>query len=148
MCHNPNADDHPYRKAADNPPESISFQRMIHRIHTGEELHNDFTIIGYQGSTNNYNEVTFPGDRRNCAVCHGTPRTPTYNLQASDGLLNVKTMRDYVPEVGPGTAACLGCHDGRDQAAHAYLMTAPFGEACASCHGANSDLSPAKVHAK
>ena len=49
---------------------------------------------------------------------------------------------------GPGTAACLGCHDTRDAAAHAYLNTAVFGEACGACHGANSEWSVSKVHAR
>ena len=40
---------------------------MIHRIHTGEELTQDYTIYGYGGTPYNFNEVLYPGDRRNCA---------------------------------------------------------------------------------
>ena len=55
---------------------------------------------------------------------------------------------------GPGTAACLGCHDNGDAAAHAYLNTVTFpgatgpNEACATCHGAGKDWDVAKVHAR
>ncbi len=62
--------------------------------------------------------------------------------------LNVITKRDYFTPQGPGTAACLGCHDTRDAAAHAYLNTAVFGEACGACHGANSEWSVAVSHAR
>jgi hypothetical protein len=45
-------------------------------------------------------------------------------------------------------AACLGCHDTQPAAAHALTMTAPFGEACAACHGSDADFSVDKVHAR
>ena len=63
-----------------------------------------------------------------------------------DGRANVVTKTDY-SAAGSGTAACLGCHDTRDAAAHAYLNTAVFGEACGACHGATSEWSVATVHA-
>ena len=143
-CHDPNADDSPYRTTG--TAESIDFRRMIHRIHSGEELTQDFTIIGYQGSVVNYNEVTYPGDRRNCLACHTSQATA--DLPVVTGALNVVTKRDYFTPQGPGTAACLGCHDTRDAAAHAYLNTAVFGESCGACHGAGSEWSVATVHAR
>jgi OmcA/MtrC family decaheme c-type cytochrome len=144
MCHNPNADDSPYR--TEGAPESIDFRRMVHRIHSGEELTQDFTIIGYHASVNNYNEVLYPGDRRNCLACH--VNAASANLPVVTGALNVVTQTDYFTPQGPGTAACLGCHDTRDAAAHAYLNTAVFGEACGACHGATSEWSVATVHAR
>ena len=47
MCHNPNASESARRPADGSPSESIDFKRMIHRIHTGEELTQDFTIYGF-----------------------------------------------------------------------------------------------------
>ena len=125
-------------------------QRMIHRIHTGEELTQNFTIYGFYTppappNPTNFNEVTYPGYRGNCVACHNGA---TYNPPVEPGEINVVTLRDYFTPQGPATAACLGCHDSRDAEAHAYLNTAPFGEACATCHGANSDWSPDKVHAR
>jgi OmcA/MtrC family decaheme c-type cytochrome len=151
ICHNPVEGDQSLRPANLGQPESISFQRMIHRIHTGEDLTQDFTIIGFGGSTNNFNDVRFPGDRRNCAKCHaGT----TYTLPLPTGIASVTTLRDYFTPQGPATAACLGCHDSKDVAAHAFLMTATFpgastpAEACATCHSTGKDFSVEKVHAR
>jgi OmcA/MtrC family decaheme c-type cytochrome len=151
ICHNPTGSDVAQRPKDQGPPESISFQRMIHRIHTGEELTQDFTIYGFGGSKNTFNEVKFPGDRRDCAKCH-TAGSFTLPLQQTD-IASVTTLRDYFTPQGPGTAACLGCHDNRDAAAHAYLNTTTFGgttpaEACATCHGTGKDWDVAKVHAR
>jgi OmcA/MtrC family decaheme c-type cytochrome len=151
ICHNPTNSDVANRPAAAGPVESISFQRLIHRIHSGEDLTQDFTVYGFGGSANNFNEVRFPGDRKNCAKCHvGT----AYTLPLPTGIDSVTTLRDYFTPQGPGTAACLGCHDNRDAAAHAYLNTTQFGgtgtpaEACATCHGTGKDWAVDKVHAR
>ena len=151
ICHNPGNDDSAQRPASAGAPESISFQRLVHRIHSGDELTQDFTIYGFNHSVNNFNEVTFPGDRRNCAKCHtGTSYTLPVALTAQP----VTTQRDYFSPQGPGTAACLGCHDNKDAAAHAFLNTTTFpgtttyAEACATCHGTGKDWDAAKVHAR
>lgn len=149
ICHNPNADDSGRRKAADNPPESIAFKRMIHRIHSGENLTQEYTIFGFGGTPTNFNEVLYPGERRDCLQCHTA--TSAYNLPLPTGTIPVVTLRDYFSPQGPATAACLGCHDNVDAAAHAYLNTVNspfFGEACASCHGDGKDWDVVKVHAR
>lgn len=151
ICHNPTEGDQARRPASEGAKESVSFQRLIHRIHTGENLTQDFTVFGFGGSVNNFNEVRFPGDTRNCAKCHvGT----SYTLPLATGIASVTTLRDYFTPQGPGTAACLGCHDNSDAAAHAYLNTTTFpgstipAEACATCHGRGKDWDVAKVHAR
>jgi len=152
ICHNSNADDRNRRPADKNPPESIAFKRMIHRIHTGEELAQDYTIYGFGGTPSNFNEVTYPGDRRDCLQCHAS--ASTYDLPLPLGTLPVMTLRDFFSPQGPGTAACLGCHSNSDAAAHAFLNTATFpgattpAEACATCHGAGKDWAVDKVHAR
>jgi OmcA/MtrC family decaheme c-type cytochrome len=151
ICHNPTKGDEDRRPAALLPPESVSFQRLIHRIHTGEELTQDFTVIGFGGSVNNFNEVRYPGDRRNCAKCH---TAGSFTLPLQPGISSVTTLRDFFTPQGPATASCLGCHDSRDTAAHAYLNTTTFGgtglsaEACATCHGTGKDWDVARVHAR
>jgi OmcA/MtrC family decaheme c-type cytochrome len=152
ICHNPTEGDQSLRPASLGPAESVSFQRMIHRIHTGDNLTQDYTIIGFGGSTNNFNDVRFPGDTRNCAKCH-SGNTFTLPL-AQTGIASVTTLRDYFTPQGPATAACLGCHDSKDTAAHAYLNSVTFpgttilSEACATCHGAGKDWAVDKVHAR
>ena len=152
ICHNPVENDGARRPANAGQPESVSFQRLIHRIHTGEELTQDFTIYGFGGTPNNFNEVRFPGDRRNCAKCH--VNTAAYVPPLPTGIASVNTPRDYFSPQGPATAACLGCHDNRDAAAHAYLNSATFpgsttpSEACATCHGSGKDWAVDRVHAR
>jgi len=152
ICHNPAENDGARRPASAGAVESVSFQRLIHRIHTGENLTQDFTIYGFGGSQNNFNEVRFPGDTRNCAKCH--VNAAAYTLPLQTGIASVNTPRDFFSPQGPATAACLGCHDNRDAAAHAYLNSATFpgsttpAEACATCHGAGKDWAVDRVHAR
>ena len=119
FCHNSNADDAVRRAGPDAPGESISFERMIHRIHTGEELTQDYTVYGFSGTATKFNEVTYPGNRKDCLACHSS--ASTYGLPLDTGGIPTITNRDYFSPQGPATAACLGCHDNVDAAAHAYL---------------------------
>ncbi len=145
ICHNPLADDHGNRPAAAGTPESISFQRLIHRIHTGENLTQDFTVYGNGGSKNNYNEIRYPGDRRDCVACHAAG---TYTVPLPDGVIATTTNRDYYSPMQPTAAACLGCHDTQAAAAHAFMSTAAFGEACEVCHASDAEFGVDKVHAR
>jgi OmcA/MtrC family decaheme c-type cytochrome len=147
VCHNPVNDDSSQRPAAQAPPESIAFQRMIHRIHSGTNLTQDFTIYGHGGRKVNFNGVRFPGDRRDCEKCH-VPGAEDVSGTPSAGLLPTVTQRDRYTPMFPTAAACLGCHDREEAAAHAFSMTAPFGESCAACHGDGAEFSVAKVHAR
>lgn len=152
ICHNPTTTDVAMRPATAGAPESVSFQRLIHRVHTGEELTQDYTVYGFGGSANNFNEVRFPGDRRDCVKCH---TASSYLLPLPVGIDSVTTPHDYFSPQGPATAACLGCHDSEAAAAHAFLNTTNFGnpngklaEACATCHGTGAQWDVAAVHAR
>ena len=135
MCHNPTSAD------TQTPPQTVNFRTHIHRIHTGVDLENDWTING----TNNFNGVEFPGDRRDCAKCHVNNSNL---LPLPDGLADTKTPRLFYSPLKPAASACLGCHDGEDAAAHTYVMTAPFGESCPVCHEEGADFAVSKVHAR
>lgn len=145
VCHNANGDDSPVRPPDTGTPESIHFKFMVHRIHKGEELERDYTIYGFRSSVHNYNEVLYPGDLRNCEACH---LAGTYSLPTPEGALATMTPNDWYTPMQPAAAACLSCHDSVDAAAHAYVNTAPFGEACGACHGPNREVSVEKVHAR
>jgi OmcA/MtrC family decaheme c-type cytochrome len=135
FCHNPNAT---------NSGEGIDFKRLVHRIHTGEELTQQYKI-----GNNVFNEVRFPGDRKDCLKCHST--TAAYQVvedPQAEGLLPTQAPSDYFSPQGHNAAACLGCHDSRAAAAHAFQMTAPFGESCEACHGSDADFAVDKVHAR
>lgn len=145
ICHNANETDVSVRPTAEAPSESIHFKYMIHKIHTGEDLARDFTIYGHGGSLNNYNEVRYPGDRRNCQACH---LAKTYNVPTPEGALPTQSARDWYTPMLPDAAACLSCHGSKEAAAHAWVNTAPFGESCAACHGVNGEFSVDRVHAR
>jgi OmcA/MtrC family decaheme c-type cytochrome len=128
------------------PAQTINFRTHIHRIHTGAELENPWVF----GNTN-YNGLEFPGDRRNCTECH-VASPPTYTLPVATKVFPVNPSGFYSPW-GPAASACLGCHDGQDAAAHAFLQTAAFPngtavESCTVCHEEGADFAVTRVHAR
>ena len=144
LCHNPNNTDSDDRPASAAPPQGINFAMMIHKIHTGENLTTDYTIYGFNGSVNNFNDVRFPGDRRDCAKCHvNESQTPP-----TGATLAVTDPRGPINPVQPTTSACTGCHTDIATASHALSNTTQLGEACAVCHGANGAFSVDSVHAQ
>ncbi|MGE5235405.1 MAG: OmcA/MtrC family decaheme c-type cytochrome [Acidobacteriota bacterium] len=136
ICHNPTAT----ASVPDQNDQSIHFKFMIHRIHTGENLEQNYSI----GNTN-FNGILFPGDRRDCQKCH---LAGTYTVPLPDGVLPTITPSDYYSPMQPTAAACMSCHDAQDAEAHAYTMTTAFGEACEVCHGNDAQFSVDKVHAR
>jgi OmcA/MtrC family decaheme c-type cytochrome len=146
LCHNANGDDSPTRPANKLPVESIHFKTLIHKIHTGDDLAREFTVIGFNGSVNTFNNVTFPGDRRNCEKCH---LADTEQVPPPKGVLPSKSPRDYInPTMQPTTAACLACHGSQEAASHALINTSTLGESCSVCHGSTSEFSVDKIHAR
>jgi OmcA/MtrC family decaheme c-type cytochrome len=146
-CHNPVMTDVARRTKPELlPAESINFKTMVHKIHTGHQLTSDLTIYGYGNTAHNYNEVGYPGDRRNCAACHeGT----SYQIPLAEGLLASVAPRDYINPMQPETGACLSCHTQKYVAAHALTNTSTaLGEACATCHGPNAEKSVVRAHAR
>lgn len=151
MCHNPTATDEDVRPADQLPAQTITFKFMIHRIHKGHELTRDFTVYGFRGSVHNYNELHFPGHINNCEKCHVND---SYIPPLPSTAAPVIALREFYSPLGATAGACLGCHDTRDAAAHAFLMTTDFGgtgqiaEACGVCHGEEADWSVERVHAE
>ncbi len=146
LCHNPNTTDSGSRPAAQAPNQTINFAYMIHRIHTGEASTSEYTIYGHGGSVNDFTDVRFPGDRRNCAECHVNN---SEQLPLSAGHLNISSPRGLINPMGPATGACTACHTDIDAASHALSnTTTQLGEACAVCHGSDADFSVPSVHAR
>jgi OmcA/MtrC family decaheme c-type cytochrome len=148
LCHNPNESDKARRPAAEGAPQAINFAQMIHKIHTGEELKAEggsLIVYGFGGSKNDFSEVRFPGDRRNCATCHVNA---SEQLPLEEALLPVKDARGLINPVGATTSACTGCHVSRSAASHALANTSTLGESCAVCHGPEAEFSINKVHAR
>jgi OmcA/MtrC family decaheme c-type cytochrome len=146
ICHMPNQTDAAVRPADQMPAQTINFKNMIHRIHTGEDSELPFVVYGRGSSLNDFSEVRFPNDRRNCTACHieGTQQLPL-----ADNLLPAVTPRDYIDPMPPATGACLSCHTNLSAAAHADLNTSDtLGESCAVCHGEGREFSVDRLHAQ
>lgn len=147
ICHHANFTDASQRPRPElMPAESLHFKTMIHKVHTGEELATDFTVYDV-GTAVNFNELRFPGDRRNCDKCHVND---SYQLPLPDGVLPSQSPRGWIkPTTEPIAAACLACHTQKPAAAHASLMTSPtLGESCEVCHGRTADFALDRVHAR
>lgn len=100
-CHNPGSTEA-------NSGNTLDFRVMIHKIHRGENLPSvvagtDYIIYGYHDSVNDFSDVAFPQDIRNCEKCHdaANPNTP---------------QADYHFKY-PSIQACGSCHDDIDFAA-------------------------------
>jgi OmcA/MtrC family decaheme c-type cytochrome len=147
LCHNPNGTDADQRTAATNPPQTIDFRTMIHKIHRGENLDpsDQFTIMGFGKSVNNFNDVRFPGDLRNCEKCHVNA---SEQLPLGENLLSVVNPRGLINPTPPTTAACIACHDTRPAASHALSGITTLGEACVVCHAPDAQFAIDKVHAR
>ena len=119
LCHNPSNTDAAQRPNATDPaertkpPQGINFNLLIHRIHTGENLKEagkSYTVIGRNGSINDFTEVRFPamspqgspGDTRNCAKCH------INESQTTPG--GVNDVRDPQGFINPAKPTLGGVH--------------------------------------
>jgi OmcA/MtrC family decaheme c-type cytochrome len=145
LCHTSSETDMNRRPPDRGEPESVHFKTMIHKIHTGEDLTDEFTVFGFGGSEHNFTEVRFPGDRRNCGACHveGTEQLPT-----PAPALPSLSPRGLVSLLQPASAACLSCHTSRDALVHAVLQTNALGESCSVCHGPNRQFAVDRVHTR
>jgi OmcA/MtrC family decaheme c-type cytochrome len=138
MCHNPGTTDA-------NSGNVLTLSTMVHKIHSGKELHaqgESYTIWGNSNSKHDYSEVGFPQPTRNCAACHtaSNPLTPQGD--------NWKTR--------PSKEACLSCHlSGAGSTFNTIHVTslklatttaAISNSACASCHGPASPYAPERIH--
>ena len=151
LCHNPTATDAALRPASANPPQSIDFPVLIHRLHTGDTAEpggqlTPYIVYGFGGSVNDFSDVRFPGDLRDCGKCHVNltdfPPVPATRIA-------VTNPRAFINPSPPTTAACTACHTPQDVSAHAAVNTSPtLGESCGVCHGQGADFAVDKEHAR
>jgi len=175
FCHNPSDTDATTRAMATNPadkaapPQGINFALMVHKVHTGLNLVNEFNqtyiIVGFGGSHNDFGAafapvpasipntgVRFPAmgptgavqDTAQCYVCH---------VNGSEAVLPIGKNPVVDPQglLNPApttTSACTACHLNQSAFAHAASNTDPkFGESCAVCHGTGAQFDATQVHA-
>jgi len=145
LCHNPVETDVARRPADNQPPESINFALMVHRIHSGVDQARDYTIYGFGNTPHNYNHIGYPTPLSNCATCH---ENNSHTVVPAAGTSMVTDPRGYFNPTYITTGACLGCHTSKDAASHALANTTTLGESCGACHSANSEFSVARSHAQ
>ncbi len=145
LCHNPNQTDVGNRPKTAGAPQAVNFALMIHKIHTGENLTSEYTVYGNGGSKNDFSDILYPGDRRDCSKCHVNG---SEHLPLNETLLPVTDPRGLINPVGAATSACTGCHTSSTTASHAKSNTTSLGESCAICHSNSSEYSVDKVHAR
>jgi len=149
MCHNPQGTDAARRPAEQMPPETIHFKVLIHKIHTGEDLNGPYTVYGFGNVAHDFTDVRFPGDRRECSICHvsGTEQVP---LPEEAAPTVIRQGSETVAVFQPTRSACTSCHDSLTAQVHASIMTEPVSgvESCAVCHGPSGNASVARVHAR
>ncbi|HET6922564.1 MAG TPA: hypothetical protein VFI16_05400, partial [Anaeromyxobacteraceae bacterium] len=143
---------------------SVHFKVMVHRIHTGArrgraELSGiaPYVIYGFNGNSFFFDEVEFPGDLRNCRLCHAGETFAVESVPAdaaatvaneAGSILHAGTAVHPAgePRVPPVQAACLGCHATDPARLHAAKHTLSGVEQCRSCHGGRGTLSAYGAH--
>jgi OmcA/MtrC family decaheme c-type cytochrome len=161
LCHNPSENDSVVRVVATNPADkaqpnqSINFALMIHKIHTGEGLTaagQNYTIVGFGGSHNDFSDVRYPvmtptggvADTAKCYMCHVNNSEATFPI----GKNNVLDTQGRISPVAATTSACTACHLKLSALSHAVSQTDPkFGESCDVCHAVGTDFDVLKEHA-
>ena len=175
LCHNPNDTDKETRAMASNPadaalpPQGINMTMMVHKIHSGQRLEDqfgqDYIVVGHGGSRHDFGAafasvpasipntgVRFPAmgptgsveDTTECYVCHANGSEAVLPIGKSpvtdpQGLLNPAPTT---------TSACTACHLNQSAFAHAGANTdSGFGESCDVCHGTGAQFSATQVHA-
>jgi OmcA/MtrC family decaheme c-type cytochrome len=138
LCHTPDTTDINRRPAdpgdtADGKvEESVDFKRMIHQIHSGQELENGIVIwgFGFPGTEHDFSDVAYTGDRGNCETCHFEG---TYGAeQAWDTLASTIDTGAEIDDpsddlnISPVAAACSSCHDDAIAKDHMILHGASF----------------------
>jgi OmcA/MtrC family decaheme c-type cytochrome len=169
MCHNGWTNDEARRPGIDavaNPPESVDFRYMIHKIHAGKELANGYLVYGFGGTPHDFSDVHFPRPINQCTACHtgGTERLPipsdaqaqVFNWGGPGNILGVDIVPTSIlaPIRPPITATCLSCHDSASTAAHAIVQAVPtplldpnvWTEACITCHGVGREFDAEVYH--
>jgi OmcA/MtrC family decaheme c-type cytochrome len=175
FCHNPSDTDSAVRAMAADPadktapPQGINFALMVHKIHTGlnlqEQFGQDYVVVGFGGSHNSFGRefasvppsipntgVRFPAmgptgavqDTAQCYLCHTNGSEAVLPI-GKNPVVDPQGLLNPAPAT---TSACTACHLSMSAIAHAAVNTDPrFGESCDVCHGTGAAFDATKVHA-
>jgi len=116
---------------------SIDLKVMIHKIHSGETLPSVkaggfYGIFGFGNTFNDFSDVVYPQDKRNCTTCHEESDTDT--PQASNWRLTVNRT------------TCTSCHDNVNfVTGENHAGVAATDDTCTACHGPNAQVANLRV---
>lgn len=130
---------------------STHFKTMMHRMHTGARkglasLEALRPYVLYYGKAYFFDTGGFPGDLRNCTLCHtgksylleSIPQdAPATRANESAAIWHPTAGAAHPaeePPILPMTAACTGCHATGATLAHVEAKTVGGVETCAECH--------------
>lgn len=118
LCHTPQTTD-------PDTGNTVDMTVMTHKIHMGKDLPSvkggkRYQIIGNQQSMNDYSDIGFPANPRNCNACH-VQTGPNAATQAT-AMLN------------PTREACGSCHDDINFAEGKNHIAQADDTRCAQCH--------------
>jgi OmcA/MtrC family decaheme c-type cytochrome len=141
-CHNPNQTDVAYRytpltpnAAVSGPEQPINFTYMVHAIHAGQVRTQPYVVIGFNSSVNDFSDVDFPKQLRNCANCHVETSSGkgTYELPLAANVLGttVKTQSNYLAPLGAGRTIDVNPFND--------VKISPTAAACSACHTKSED---------
>lgn len=108
-CHNQNTAD-PYYGDQSN---TVELQKVVHKVHAKG--------AAYIVNGEDFNAVGYPGNIKNCTVCHVETNT------AAKDAANWRTK--------PSKQACASCHDTAIAVAHMDANIAGGVQTCVTCHG-------------
>lgn len=143
------------------PNGTINFAPMIHALHFARLKGNysqrnnigmtgNLSLLGNRNSVNDFTEVNFPQDIRNCIKCHvdaANSCSSTNPCGYGQECLSGKCVNRAW--IRPTTEICLSCHDNEATYGHAQLNTVPGSppiETCSVCHGTGSSYSVENTH--
>ena len=144
MCHNPNLTDLSQRPAdPDRTPNlvniaavdgleqrAINFPRLIHSIHSADFRTRSFTVYGFGGSVNNFDDVGYPGILSNCTQCHADG---TYRVPLQMGLLG-STVDTHATQVATESGGKAIFPAGALDNGALFSRISPTAAACSACH--------------
>ena len=146
-CHNQNTYE-PYSGSTTTGlgTVSVDLQQFVHKLHRGKDLPSVVAGGSYVINNENYSYGAFPGNIKDCAICHSATATKVNGTTVLENAANWYTT--------PTKRACGACHDSTAATEHIDAQitstgTSP-GEQCVYCHGPTSayGLSVKAVHAK
>ncbi|HEY3490594.1 MAG TPA: OmcA/MtrC family decaheme c-type cytochrome [Candidatus Deferrimicrobiaceae bacterium] len=150
VCHNPNLSDNVDVPTYPEYPAVLRY--MIMRIHRGTLATQPYMVGPGRSS------VRFPGDTRNCLLCHVDSLPLTFGVPLKAGMLPVTVSRGAIQndsaddtKIGPIRASCVPCHDSPTfPLPHILLQTTGSAsnptELCANCHSTGLLLGPDFAH--